>query len=159
MVGPILLGVESEVMKLTSLPNVFHLEAVNYDRLPEVLRQFTLGLIPFRYNELTKGVNPNKLYEYLAAGLPVVATRFSEEVSQYPELVKAVDPGDDFIAACDSFVSALADERRRAAIAEDARVRARENDWNVIAEAFWEKVSSMMAGRPAGEENNDERNP
>jgi teichuronic acid biosynthesis glycosyltransferase TuaH len=144
LVGPILLGVEEEVFKLTSLPNVFHLEAVPYDRLPEVLGQFSLGLIPFRYNELTKGVNPNKLYEYLAAGLPVVATRFSEEVKQYPDLVKAVDPGDDFAGACDEFVEALSAPGSAASIAERAREAARANDWNVIASTFWSKVAAMM---------------
>lgn len=144
LVGPILLGVEEEVQKLTSLPNVFHLPAVSYDRLPEVLRQFSLGLIPFRYNELTKGVNPNKLYEYLAAGLPVVATRFSEEVQQYPDLVRSVDPGDDFARACEETVSALADADRAAKITDQARVAAQENDWDVIAKTFWEQVSHMM---------------
>jgi glycosyltransferase involved in cell wall biosynthesis len=144
MVGPILLGVEQEVMRLTELPNVFHLAAVPYDRLPEILGQFSLGLIPFRYNELTRGVNPNKLYEYLAAGLPVVATRFSDEVARYPELVRAVDPGDEFVAACEQVVASISDGGQARAIAEAARAAARENDWNVIAEAFWAKVKSMM---------------
>jgi len=148
LVGPILLGVEDEVMKLTTLPNVFHLPAVAYAKLPSILAQFTLGLIPFRYNALTRGVNPNKLYEYLAAGLPVVATRFSEEVQQFPELARAVDPGDDFVAACDETVNALANEENARRIAEEARRVARENDWNVIADRFWAGVSEMMeAGR------------
>lgn len=144
LVGPILLGVDDEVFKLTSLPNVFHLQAVTYDHLPEVLQQFSLGLIPFRYNELTKGVNPNKLYEYLASGLPVVATRFSAEVQQYPDVVRSVDPGDDFVAACEQFVTVLGDRKRAAQMAADARRAARENDWNTIAETFWNKVATMM---------------
>jgi glycosyltransferase involved in cell wall biosynthesis len=144
LVGPILLGVEQDVMKLTELPNVFHLAAVPYDRLPEILGQFSLGLIPFRYNELTRGVNPNKLYEYLAAGLPVVATRFSDEVERYPDLCRAVDPGEGFVAACEEVVASISDEGRAAAIAEAARTAAQENDWNVIAETFWAKVRAMM---------------
>lgn len=144
MVGPMLHRVDEQVLKLTSLPNVFHLAAVSYDRLPEILRQFTLGLIPFRYNELTAGVNPNKLYEYLAAGLPVVSTRFSEEVLDYPEVVKSVDPGDDFVRACEQTIEALADPEKARRIAEKARERARENDWDVIAETFWDRVREMM---------------
>jgi glycosyltransferase involved in cell wall biosynthesis len=143
LVGPILHKVDEQVLKLTSLPNVFHLPAVSYDRLPGILRQFTLGLIPFRYNELTAGVNPNKLYEYLAAGLPVVSTRFSEEVQKYPDLVKSVDPGDDFVRACEETMKAVSDPGSRSRIAEKARQAARENDWDVIAKKFWDKVREM----------------
>ena len=146
LVGPILLGVEAQVMRLTKLPNVWHMAAVSYDRLPGILQQFTVGLIPFRYNELTRGVNPNKLYEYLAAGLPVVATRFSDEVQRYPDVVKSVDPGDEFDDAATGLVGALADEATAASMAETARAAARENDWNVIAEAFWKKIDQMDRG-------------
>ena len=144
LVGPILLGVEDQVMKLTSLPNVYHLPAVLYDRLPGILRQFSVGLIPFKYNELTRGVNPNKMYEYLACGLPVVATRFSSEVTRYPNLVKAVEPGDEFVGACEEFLALQSDADRAAAFAQDARRVARDNDWNVIASSFWRLVTDLM---------------
>ena len=144
LVGPILHGIEDQILKLTSLPNVFHLAAVSYDRLPEVLRQFNVGLIPFRLNQLTRGVNPNKLYEYLAAGLPVVATRFSQEVQRYPGLVKAVNGGEEFSAACEQTIAELNDEQRSRQIKEDAQHAAQENDWNVIAQTFWNKVGEMI---------------
>jgi len=151
LVGPILLGVEAQVLQLTELPNVFRLPAVPYDRVPETMAQFDVGLIPFRYNELTRGVNPNKLYEYFAAGLPVVATRFSEEVRRYPDLGRAVDPGPEFIRACEETIAELADPGRAAGIAERARRAARENDWDVIAEQFWQKVEALMQGGNAKE--------
>ena len=144
LVGPVLLGVEDRVKELTSLPNVRHLPAVSYDKLPGVLAQFSLGLIPFRYNELTRGVNPNKMYEYLASGLPVVTTRFSTEVEKYPDVVRAVDPGDAFVRACDEFLSSLAPEGEGAGLAESARAVARANDWNVIAAAFWKRVGELF---------------
>jgi glycosyltransferase involved in cell wall biosynthesis len=143
LVGPIIHGVDDQVLELTSLPNVFHLAPVSYDRLPEILSQFSVGLIPFRMNQLTRGVNPNKLYEYLAAGLPVVTTRFSEEVQRYPQLVKAVGAGDEFAAACEQTIGSLEDEARAQEIKERAWQAAKENDWNVIAETFWKKVGKM----------------
>jgi hypothetical protein len=39
---------------------------------------FTLGLIPFKLNALTRGVDPIKYYEYRAHGLPVLTTPFGE---------------------------------------------------------------------------------
>ena len=132
------------MLKLTSLPNVFHLPAVSYDRLPGVLGQFSVGLIPFRYNELTRGVNPNKMYEYLASGLPVVATRFSREVQKYPDLVKAVDPGADFVGACDEFLRMLSGEDTSEVLPRRARSIARDHDWSAIASTFWGRVEELM---------------
>jgi glycosyltransferase involved in cell wall biosynthesis len=42
------------------------------------LARFSAGLIPFRNNALTSGVDPIKYYEYRAAGLPVLSTSFGE---------------------------------------------------------------------------------
>ena len=39
-----------------------------------MLRAADAGLIPYARNELTESIFPMKVYEYLAAGLPVVAT-------------------------------------------------------------------------------------
>lgn len=144
LVGPVLSGAGKKLAELTALPNVFHLPAVSYDRVPGILAQFTLGLVPFRYNELTRGVNPNKMYEYLACGLPVVATRFSSEVEKFPGVVSAADPGEDLASACDAFVEAVSDRAKAAAIAEHARSIARANDWNAIAAAFWSRVRELM---------------
>jgi hypothetical protein len=46
------------------------------------LARFSAGLIPFRSNALTAGVDPIKYYDYRAAGLPVLSTRFGEMASR-----------------------------------------------------------------------------
>ena len=48
-------------------------------RLPQVLATASVGIVPFevvRYRQLIDPVRPLKLLEYLAAGLPVVSTRW-----------------------------------------------------------------------------------
>jgi len=57
-----------------NLPNVYFPGPVSYAEAPEALRQFDVGIIPHVINEFTRSMNPLKLYEYLAAGLPVVTT-------------------------------------------------------------------------------------
>jgi glycosyltransferase involved in cell wall biosynthesis len=54
--------------------NVHLLGPRSYAELPAVLRGAAAGLIPYALNDLTTGVFPMKVYEYLAAGLPVVTT-------------------------------------------------------------------------------------
>ena len=52
------------------------------------LRYAQLGIIPFRRTELIECVCPLKLYEYMACGLPVVATRWKElEYMRSPALL------------------------------------------------------------------------
>jgi SAM-dependent methyltransferase len=58
--------------------NVRLLPPIPQHQVHEVLQGFTLGLIPFRLCRLTQYVDPVKYYEYRAAGLPVLSSRFGE---------------------------------------------------------------------------------
>jgi hypothetical protein len=49
-----------------------------------------VALIPFVLDEITRATSPLKLYEYLAAGKPVVATPMPECVA-HPEVLIAAD--------------------------------------------------------------------
>jgi glycosyltransferase involved in cell wall biosynthesis len=75
LVGPVGVGdPRTDVSALAAEPNIHLLGARRYGELPGVLRGADAGLIPYARNELTDGIFPMKVYEYLAAGLPVVAT-------------------------------------------------------------------------------------
>jgi glycosyltransferase involved in cell wall biosynthesis len=60
--------------RLAGLPNVHVLGPRPQPELPAFLRHCDVALIPFPDNAHTRGSLPLKLWEYLAAGLPVVAT-------------------------------------------------------------------------------------
>jgi glycosyltransferase involved in cell wall biosynthesis len=75
LVGPVGPGdPRTDVSALRGEPNVHLLGARSYAELPAMLRGADAGLIPYARNELTESIFPMKVYEYLAAGLPVVAT-------------------------------------------------------------------------------------
>lgn len=75
LVGPVGAGDPgTDVSALHGLPNVHLLGPRPYAGLPAVLRAADAALIPYAVNDLTRSVFPMKVYEYLAAGLPVVAT-------------------------------------------------------------------------------------
>jgi glycosyltransferase involved in cell wall biosynthesis len=75
LVGPVGLGDPmTDVSALEAEPNVYFLGSRSYEELPSVLAAADVGIIPYRINELTSSVFPMKVYEYLSAGLPTVAT-------------------------------------------------------------------------------------
>lgn len=58
--------------------NIFLLGEKKYQELPTYLSYFDVCTIPFIINELIKATHPVKVYEYLAAGKPVVTTNMPE---------------------------------------------------------------------------------
>jgi glycosyltransferase involved in cell wall biosynthesis len=75
LVGPVGPGEpRADISALAAEPNIHLLGPRPYAELPNVLRAAGAGLIPYARNELTESIFPMKVYEYLAAGLPVVAT-------------------------------------------------------------------------------------
>lgn len=69
------------------LPNIHILGARPYRELPAYVQRFDVGLIPYLLNEWTRAVDPLKLLEYLAAGVPVVSTALPEAY-KYEEVVR-----------------------------------------------------------------------
>lgn len=72
IVGPNGAGLSSK------LPNLSYPGPMPYEELPELLSQARCGLIPFRLDDLTRGVHPLKLYDYLAHGCPVLSAALPE---------------------------------------------------------------------------------
>ena len=48
---------------------------LDYDLLPDIIRSSTVCLNPFELNDVTRDILPTKLFQYLACGKPLVATR------------------------------------------------------------------------------------
>ena len=113
---------------LTELPNVTWLGAKLYAQLPYYLGHFDVATIPFVVNELTHSVSPIKLFEYLAAGKPVVATAMAE-CKQYPEVLIAEDAA-SFAQLLATALEQAKDPARRAALVALARA----NSWDARAE-------------------------
>ncbi|MBM3862119.1 MAG: glycosyltransferase family 1 protein [Verrucomicrobia bacterium] len=67
-------GVHKDVSCLSGLANVHLLGPKPYAALPSYLRQMCVGLVPFELCPIALAADPIKVYEYLAAGKPVVAT-------------------------------------------------------------------------------------
>ena len=79
--------------------NFHYLGAVSPDVLPWVLSRIDVGIIPFQINDLIRATNPIKLYEYLAAGKPVVATPMPEVMRYEAKAIVATAADPETFAA------------------------------------------------------------
>lgn len=142
----VLIGAANQdLTALLARPNVHHLGRRPYATLPDYCRGFAAAIVPFRISELTASVNPIKLREYAAAGLPVVA-------SDLPEIRRCGE-----IARCVSGVEAW-EEALRAAIEEGGDPAARQaqsgrvlsDDWGAVAERVGALVEASVGPAVSG---------
>ncbi|GCE64667.1 glycosyltransferase family 1 protein [cyanobiont of Ornithocercus magnificus] len=66
--------IHTDTQPLDAEPNVYLLGWRPYSSLPNYCAGFSCGWLPLRLTPYTKAMFPMKFFEYLAAGLPVVAT-------------------------------------------------------------------------------------
>jgi glycosyltransferase involved in cell wall biosynthesis len=150
LVGPVGAGDPgTDVSALADEPNIHLLGTRPYAQLPDVLRAADAGLIPYARNALTESVFPMKVYEYLAAGLPVAATPLPA-LSDVAEIATAPDA--EGIARLLAEAIAADDPERRAERSRTAAAHSWERRLEEIAaaiEALPADRRRNRAGRPA----------
>ena len=121
---------DPEVAALAGLPNLETLGEIPFGDVPGFLSGLDVALVPFRDLPLTRAVDPVKLYEALAMGLPVVARRLPETARWAEPLVYLYDGPEDFVRQVRRAVTEqtpeIARERRRVAEGESWDRRAAE---------------------------------
>lgn len=111
--------------------NMHYLRYKEYSVLPQYLSNFEYCLIPFRINEMTRGVNPVKFWEYLASGIPILSTPLPE-----------IDPAYATIITKDSFPGFAFPESSRNR-AERIQL-AQENSWTNRALKVFEIICNKL---------------
>lgn len=110
---------------IRGLANVHRIGARPYARLPGYLQHASVGLLPFNAHPANAGRSPMKLYEYAAAGLPILATRT-------PELERRAAPFVHFVDASEP--ERTLDEMLRTPARPDPASVAT-HDWSRIAQS------------------------
>jgi teichuronic acid biosynthesis glycosyltransferase TuaH len=125
LVGPLLDG--EHLAPLRGAPNIRVHPPIARDRVSGLIRAADVGLIPHLSSPLTRAMSPLKLYEYLAGGLPVVATDL-QPMRNVDRNVALVESGGDYASAVRGALARgrAAEPAREAFIAEHAWVSRQE---------------------------------
>ena len=130
-VGPVL---DHELAaRLKKYPNVLFTGPRKLEELPAYLKSFSCTIIPYACNKLTSSIYPLKINEYLAAGKPVVSTRFSEDIENFSPVIYLAASHAEFIALTEK---AISDDNKD--LQQIRTAFARKNNWQNRVEAFWE---------------------
>lgn len=119
LIGPV------QVPCQKTLPsNVEMLPACRHSLAIEAMSKFSVGLIPFKLNELTETVDPIKYYEYRGLGLPVLSSKFGEMA------VRNEQDGVFFMSAESDLQKAVREAVLYKAADDDVNIFREENSWS-----------------------------
>ncbi len=109
-----------------------------YADVPAYMQALDVGVIPFRASDpFVQGINPNKVYQYLAAGAAVVTTPVLDLPESAPDLNYAATP-DAWARALGAALDAPSDRARRRALA-------RPHDWDALAARMVAEIEARLA--------------
>ena len=119
-----------------------------YADLPEVMARHSVCIIPYRGEGRLSYIHPKKLFEYLAAGKPVVSTELPA-VLPYAGIVKIAGTHAEFVARIEECLAENADPAMSAALVRQRMALARENGWPHRVAEMAEVVEAAFAERQA----------
>jgi len=114
---------EEALASLEALPNVYLLGEKPGNEVASYIVGFDIGLLPYAINLETRHISPIKMYEYWAAGIPVVSTAIPA-AQRHEFAVNVAENHDEF----HSMITRLLDDPSRYDADELIRL-ATENSW------------------------------
>ena len=112
---------ETDISDLQRRHNVYFMGAQSYKELPGFLTCFDVAILPSRRNTYTNSMFPMKFFEYLAAGLPVVAISIPA-LLPYQNVLSLCETKEEFVIAIDRALASLMqheDVTKRQALASE----------------------------------------
>jgi glycosyltransferase involved in cell wall biosynthesis len=125
--------------RLACCPNAHRIAAIPPDAMPAYVAALDVCLIPYRLTRLTLAVNPLKVYQYLAAGKPVVATRLPALIP-LGETIACAAGADEFVDAIEAALAGVGNP----GIQRGRQEYVRQFDWTVVAETRLRVLSRAL---------------
>lgn len=135
-----LISLKEEVLQqLRDFQNILFVAPKPIAALPAFLYHSDCAIIPFKINELTNSIYPLKINEYLAMGIPVVSTCFSEDIMQFNHVISLTEDPNIFCDLINSEINNDNQERRM-----ERKNAAKNNTWERRVEQFWQITNNHL---------------
>ncbi|MBL3658183.1 glycosyltransferase [Fulvivirga sediminis] len=129
---------DKQLARLTKHGNVLFTGSKPIEELPHYLHYAKCAIIPFKCNKLTNSIYPLKINEYLAAGLPVVSTPFSEDIRSFEDVISIEASPEGFVKAISQEILHDSEDLR------EKRIRyAESNSWSSRAQSLRQYVEEV----------------
>jgi glycosyltransferase involved in cell wall biosynthesis len=125
---------------LQKYENIIYVGKKKRELLPQYLNRSQVCMIPFLLNGLTHSVNPLKLYEYWAAGKPVVSVAMKELLPLKAEnILEIAATSQDFVEKIEKMIAA-----NNKSLEEMRRTRARQYSWTLLFKEYSSLISQQL---------------
>lgn len=112
--------------RIKILPNVLWVGHKSRESAAAYLCHSKIGMIPYKTNKYNDSSEVLKLYEYFAAGLPVIST-FSAALEIYKDQIIFAKSADEYVAALNNLKNKSSDK-----LIKQMKTIARDHDWVAI---------------------------
>jgi GT2 family glycosyltransferase len=134
VIGPIF-KVEEQIARLKFFGNFKHVDTLPHQKLMERLVEFEICIIPFIKSKITDAVSPVKLFEYMAAGKPIITAGLLE-AKNYDNVFSS-ETHEEFIENLDKAIRLKDDDNFKQEVYKMAHL----NTWDARIETLIKRIN------------------
>jgi glycosyltransferase involved in cell wall biosynthesis len=140
--GRVTVSQQAEIWRaLQAMPNVHYLGLVAWSQVPHYVKGFDVGLMPYLQDRHSETISPLKLYDYLAAGLPIASMDIPAAREFIPHIHLAESPR-DFSQAVRNALADTMPEHRQA-----RRNIAAQHTWEARVEQLSDIIQAQLIAK------------
>ncbi|WP_416314050.1 glycosyltransferase [Rossellomorea sp. FS2] len=141
LAGPIPKTRPDDLDELLTMGNVYYLGPLQPTKVPEYIKEFQIGLLPYTSIEYNMAVSPLKLFEYLACGVQAIGCGIPGTTKYNEENIYRYALESEFVDACNSILEVNSSEK----LIDKRKLTAKKHDWFEKFELFF-KLSNENKG-------------
>jgi glycosyltransferase involved in cell wall biosynthesis len=146
--GPQLQALMGLAAELGLNGSVQFFDPVALDRMPDILANADLGVVPKRASDFFGNqAFSTKIMEFMSQGLPVVASRTAIDTYYYDDSMLRFFESENVAELSRAFVELANDEKLRLRLAENARQFVAQNCWDTQREKYLKLVDSLVESK------------
>jgi len=134
----VMIGPFYNVTAVPQRPNIYWLGLKSYQQLAAYVQKFDVGIIPFRISSMVESINPIKMWEYMASGIPIVTTAIPE-ARKYHDLVLCSENEEEFMQNIKLALNNDSSERKNQRMA-----LAQQNSWIIRAQQIVQIIEDRL---------------